>query len=185
MRILLVISCFLIIRQTHGQLHSDSILIGPNYRSFHYQKPGVDLKNGSLVFIMHGSGGHGQDMLQYTKGLQGIAATEKLLIVYPDGFKNYWNECRRMSTAVANTDNVDENAFFKSMIAHFKKLYGIDERKIFAAGFSGGGHMAYKLALTMPETVKAVAAIVANQPDSAYSDCTEAKIAVCCADSHH
>ena len=57
-------------------------------------------------------------------------------------------------------------------------MYGINEKKVFAAGFSGGGHMAYKLALTMPDKIRAIAAIVANQPDSAYSDCIESKIAV-------
>jgi polyhydroxybutyrate depolymerase len=42
---------------------------------------------------------------------------------------------------------------------------------VFAAGFSGGGQMAYKLALTMPNQIKAIAAIVANMPDSASCDC--------------
>ncbi len=162
----------------NGQLQTDSLLIEGHYRVFHFNKPANDVKNGSLLFIMHGSGGNGQQIMKATGKLEAIAANENLLIVYPDGYKNYWNECRKMSTALANKENINENAFFTAMISHFSKQYGVSEKKVFAAGFSGGGHMAYKLALTMPEKIKAITAIVANQPDAAYSDCTEAKTAV-------
>ena len=101
--------------------------------------------------------------------LEAITANEKLLLVYPDGYQHYWNECRKYSTAIANKENINENAFFEAMITYFKKEYGIINA--FAAGFSGGGHMAYKLALTMPDQIKAIAAVVANMPDSASLDC--------------
>jgi polyhydroxybutyrate depolymerase len=92
--------------------------------------------------------------------------------VYPDGYLHYWNECRKYSTAAANKENINENAFFHAMILYFTAKYGISKKDIFAAGFSGGGHMAYKLAFTMPDEIKAIAAIVANMPDSASCDCT-------------
>src|SRR5690606_29023259 len=38
-------------------------------------------------------------------------------------------------------------------------------------GSSGGGHMCYKLALTMPEKIAAIAAFNASLPDSANMDC--------------
>jgi len=57
------------------------------------------------------------------------------------------------------------------MISYFQKKYGISKDKVFAAGFSGGGQMAYKLAMTMPGKIKAIAAVVANMPDSASCDC--------------
>jgi polyhydroxybutyrate depolymerase len=57
------------------------------------------------------------------------------------------------------------------MINYFRTKYGISKNKVFAAGFSGGGHMAYKLAATMPDKIKAIAAVVANMPDSASCDC--------------
>lgn len=161
-----------------GQLKTDSLLIEGHYRTFHFNKPVKDIKNGNLLFIMHGSGGSGKQIMKATGKLEAIAASENLLVVYPDGYKNYWNECRKSSTALANTENINENAFFNEMIGYFKKSFGISEKKIFAAGFSGGGHMAYKLALTMPEKIRAITAIVANQPDPAYSDCMEAKMAV-------
>ena len=154
-----------------SQLITDSVLIETHYRTFSYYKPQGDIIGGNLLFLMHGSGGSSTDILDRTTKLETMAAQEKLLIVYPNGYQHYWNECRKYSTAVANTENINEQAFFISMIQYFQIKYGISKHKIFAAGFSGGGHMAYKLGFTMPDQVKAIAAIVANMPDSASCDC--------------
>ena len=162
----------------NGQLIADSILVEGNYRTFHFNKPAGNTKGNSLLFIMHGSGGSGMQIMQGAGKLEAIAVNEHLLIVYPDGYKHFWNECRRSSNALANTENINENDFFQQMIDYFNKNYGIDEKKVFAAGVSGGGHMAYKLALTMPAKIRAITAIIANLPDSAWSDCSEAKLPV-------
>ncbi len=153
-----------------SQLITDSILVASHYRSFSYFQP-ANVKGGSLLFIMHGSGGSCNDMIPRTTKLEAIASREKLLVVYPNGYQHFWNECRLYSTALANKENIDEQAFFNEMIQYFKTKFGINEQKVFAAGFSGGGQMAYKLGLTMPGRIKGIAAIVANMPDSASCDC--------------
>lgn len=155
-----------------SQLLTDSILIEQHYRTFSYNTPAGNMAGGSLMFVMHGSGGSSSDMLKRTIKLEAIAAKEKLLLVYPDGYKHFWNECRKFSTAVANKENINEQAFFTAMITYFEMKYGVSKNKIYAAGFSGGGHMAYKLAATLPNQIKAIAAVVANMPDSASMDCT-------------
>jgi polyhydroxybutyrate depolymerase len=155
-----------------AQLQADSILVEGRYRSFTYRKP-VGVKTAaSLMFLMHGSGGTGAKMAEGTARLEAIARQENLVIVYPDAWHNFWNECRRYSTAEANHDDINEEAFFRGMIKFFDSAYAIDKQKVFAAGMSGGGHMAYKLGLTMPGEIHAIAAIIANLPDSASSDCT-------------
>lgn len=154
----------------HSQLMTDSILVATHFRSFSYYQPG-NVKSGSLLFVMHGSGGNSDDMIPRTTKLEATASREKLLVVYPNGYQHFWNECRLYSTAAANKENIDEQGFFKGMIQYFKTKFGINEQKVFASGFSGGGQMAYKLGLTMPGQVKAIAAIVANMPDSASCDC--------------
>jgi polyhydroxybutyrate depolymerase len=154
-----------------SQLITDSILIEQHYRTFQYNQPKEDIKEGSLLFIMHGSGGSSRDMLKHSTKLEAMATKDKLLIVYPNGHQRYWNECRKYSTAVANKENINEQAFFSEMINYFKKKFSINANKVYAAGFSGGGHMAYKLGLTMPDKIKAIAAVVANMPDSASCDC--------------
>ena len=157
---------------SQSQLLTDSILIEQHYRTFSYYKPAGRIAGGNLLFVMHGSGGSSTDMLDKTTRLEAIAAKEKLLVVYPNGYQHFWNECRKYSNAAANKQNINEEAFFIAMIQYFNTRYGISKNKIFATGFSGGGQMAYKLGLTMPDKIKAIAAVVANMPDSASCDCT-------------
>ncbi|MDN3656652.1 PHB depolymerase family esterase [Ferruginibacter paludis] len=171
--LLLLVSC-----NTKSQWIKDSVLIEGHYRTFTFHQPEADLKGGSLLFLMHGSGGNSGDIISKTGQLEAIAGKDKLLVVYPEGYQHFWNECRKYSTATANKENINEEAFFKAMIGYFVKKYGISKENIFAAGFSGGGHMSYKLAMTMPDQIKAITAIVANMPDSASCDCTLANKAL-------
>jgi len=161
-----------------AQLISDSLVVDGHYRSFHFVKPASTSPEGSLVFILHGSGGSGKNMMKSTDGLAQQVATENVLLVYPDGYKKYWNECRKAASSLANQENIDEETFFKAMIGYFKSKHKISDRKVFAVGTSGGGHMCYKLAMTMPGKFRAVTAIIANMPDTDNMDCSESKVAI-------
>ncbi|MGZ5134307.1 MAG: alpha/beta hydrolase family esterase [Flavitalea sp.] len=157
-----------------AQVVTDSLLIDGHFRSFHYNNPGNG-KRSNLVFVMHGSGGNGRDMMKSTTSLEKKAGSENFLLVYPDGYQRYWNECRKAATSTANIENINENAFFEGMINYFQKKHDINRNKVFAVGTSGGGHMAYKIALTMPRKIKAITAIIANLPDTNNLDCVESR----------
>lgn len=172
-KLLLLLAIFVPTMAT-AQLISDSVLIEGHYRTFHFNNPGED-KRSNLVFVMHGSGGNGKDMMKSVTGLEAKSKAEKLLLVYPDGYQHYWNECRKANTSAANVENINENVFFEKMIDYFISKYHIDSKKVFAVGTSGGGHMAYKLALTMPGKFKAITAIIANLPDTNNMDCIATK----------
>ncbi|KQS30998.1 PHB depolymerase family esterase [Dyadobacter sp. Leaf189] len=162
----------------NAQLVSDSLLIEGKQRVFVYDKS-IKVKPGaSLVFVMHGSGGEPFGLAPRAAKLQARAEAENVVLVYPAGYKRYWNECRKASTAVANTENVNEEAFFSGMIDYFSKLYKINKTHVFATGFSGGGHMSYKLALTMPDKIKAISAIVANLPTQENMDCSPRNVPI-------
>jgi polyhydroxybutyrate depolymerase len=168
-----LVSCLFIYFGVQAQLTTDSVLVDGHYRTFHFKKPGAP--NSSLVFILHGSGGNGLNMAKNAIKLEDKAQSENILLVYPDGYKKFWNECRKAATSVANQENIDEGAFFSKMIEHFASSYQIDPKRVFAMGFSGGGHMAYKLAITMPDKFKAITAVVANLPDTNNMDCIESR----------
>ena len=172
-KLALLISVFYV-TAAKTQVITDSLLIEGHYRTFNYNNPGNDERS-NLMFVMHGSGGNGKDMMKSTARLEAKAKAEKFLLVYPDGYQHYWNECRKAATSTANIENINENAFFEGMIDYFISKFHINRNKVFAAGTSGGGHMAYKLALTMPEKIKAVTAIIANLPDTNNMDCIEIK----------
>ncbi len=155
----------------NAQVLTDSLLIDGHYRTFHVNKPPESLHRPSLIFVLHGSGGDGRGMMKSAVKMEQQAQTDNALVVYPDGYKRFWNECRKASPAQANLENINEQAFFDGMIQYFRKQYTIDEKQVFAVGTSGGGHMAYKLALTMPGKFRAITAIIANLPDTTNLDC--------------
>jgi polyhydroxybutyrate depolymerase len=168
----------LIISSGKAQRISDSLLIDGHYRTFHYVQPAPASMPERIVFILHGSGGSGLGKMSETGSILALAQKEKFIAIYPDGYKNFWNECRKSATSAANLENIDEGTFFRSMITRISLRFGTDSNNVYAVGFSGGGHMAYKLAMTMPDKFKAVTAIVANLPDSANLDCTESRMPV-------
>ena len=168
----------LTINASMAQLISDSLLIDGHYRTFHYHLPQQANTHASLIFILHGSGGSGKGIMKGATKLEAVSTKENILMVYPDGYKNFWNECRKMATSEANIRNIDENSFFSEMIDYFVKRFGVNPKQVFAIGTSGGGHMTYKLALTMPEKFKAISAIIANLPDSGYMDCEEKRMPI-------
>jgi polyhydroxybutyrate depolymerase len=157
-----------------SQIAHDSLLIEGHQRTFHFLKPAQP--NATLVFVLHGSGGNGEQMRERAKKMEGVAPAENILLVYPDGYKRFWNECRKTANSDANHENINEESFFGGMIDYFDKHFKINKKHVFAVGTSGGGHMAYKLALTMPEKFKAITAIIANLPDSNNMDCIEKRV---------
>jgi polyhydroxybutyrate depolymerase len=161
-----------------AQSVKDSLQIEGYYRSFQFNKPAKTLQDASLVFVLHGSGGSGHAQMEATAKLLNKTSTEKVLFVYPDGYKHYWNECRKASSAEANRININEEEFFESMIHYFKTKYNTSEKKVFVVGISGGGHMSYKLAITIPDKFRAATAIIANLPDTDNFDCVESKVAI-------
>lgn len=158
-----------------AQVLTDSFLIEKHQRLFHFVQPKQIQKERALLFVLHGSGGDGKEMMLPAKNLQAKADTENVLIVYPDGYQHYWNECRKHAQSQANLLDINEQAFFDSMIVYCRKKFKIDTQKVFAVGFSGGGHMAYKLAMTMPQKMSGIAVVVANLPDTNNLDCGEMK----------
>lgn len=111
MRAYLFILCIMLAGLTaKAQLIDDSISVEGNYRSFHFEKPQTKSK-ASLVFVLHGSGGNGKGIMRVTEKLEAIAAKENILIVYPDGYKRFWNECRKMAATPPNEEDINEEAF--------------------------------------------------------------------------
>ncbi len=156
-----------------GTIKHQSLNIDGLQRSFQYYLPEAHPTSASLLFVLHGSMGSSDGIRWQTAyEFERLAAKENIIVVYPDGFENHWNDCRSSASYSANTNNIDDIAFFKSMINYFSTNFHIDTSAVFATGLSNGGHMAYKLGLTMPESFKAIAPVIANIPVTENLDCT-------------
>lgn len=170
-KIITALTLILIGYAAQAQVVHDSILVEGYYRSFCFKKPSHNTKGGSLVFAMHGSGGTAEAFMKHTGKIDEKMSADNFMLVFPQGYKKYWNECRKASTAEANKIDINEEAFFVGMIDYFAAKYGIDKKKVFASGVSGGGQMAYKMGLRLPDQFRAVAALVANMPAGENMDC--------------
>jgi polyhydroxybutyrate depolymerase len=168
-----LLSSLFFIFSANAQLMTDSILVDSHNRVFKYNKP--QNKNSSLIFVMHGSGGNALQMISKATNLETQSQKENIILVYPEGYKNVWNECRKAATTIANIENIDEGNFFNKMIVYFEERYQINRNNVFAIGFSGGGHMAYKLGVTMPNQFAAITVVAASMPEVDNMDCVELK----------
>ncbi len=158
-----------------GALRRDSLQVGALTRSYLAYVPDRLAEHPALVLAFHGSNGNGQTMRVFTGfGFERLAEKYGFVVVYPDGFEGHWNDCRASGPYTANTLDVDDLGFVRALVRRFQDTHGVDPARVFATGFSNGGHMAYRLALEMPEAIRAVAAVGANLPTPDNLDCTPA-----------
>lgn len=113
-----------------------------------------------LVFVFHGF----QESASYARAYTGfdeIADANGFIVVYPEGSGaasgQSWNGGACCGYAIAN--DVDETAFVNTILADVGTLAGIDAQRVYAAGFSNGALLSYRLACEMSGTFAAVAPV--------------------------
>lgn len=111
-----------------------------------------------LVFLLHGGGGVGADVLTKTK-LDAKADAEGFIVVAPNGVDRNWNDGRgttaRTETAdsVTNTDDVD---FIEKLIKEIQQDYAVDSDRMYVTGVSNGALMSQRLACDLPGVFAAI-----------------------------
>ena len=158
----------------------DSVKIDSLYRNYTFFIPKNVKEKPKLVFVLHGSTMTVKAMLAVT-GYEFNRIADSLknfIVVYPQGYENYWNDCRKSATYKANTLNINEMEFIKNIVLKIESDTKIKPESIFVAGFSNGGQLVYKLAKENPDYFKGFAAISANIPIESNDDCFSTKKAV-------
>lgn len=146
-------------------------------RSFLVYVPRKVISPTPVVLVLHGSGGTAQRMRRDTAwAFEQIADREGMLVVYPQGVDRQWHDCRRGMDHSSSRSRIDDVGFLRAVVARLAgdpALGGrqIDAGAVFAAGFSNGGHMAFRLALEAPDFVAGIAAVAASLPTAANSTC--------------
>lgn len=155
-----------------NQLQSASLDINGYQRDFLWYAPNEIRKASSLLFVLHGSTGSGDEIReQMAYQFDQLADKEGFVVVYPTGYFNHWNDCRGSASYEANKEDVDDIAFLKAIENYLSDTLDISFAYRFATGHSNGGHFCFKLALEAPDWIDAIAPISANLPIEENLDC--------------
>jgi polyhydroxybutyrate depolymerase len=149
-----------------------SLVPGGRERTFIEYVPKTLKPGAPLLFVLHPSGGDAAGMRAYSKyEFDELADKHGFLVVYPDGFENTWNDCRGGSPFSSKRLKIDDSSFIEALLNHEVTVHAIDRKRVFAAGWSNGAQLAYRLALEHPEDFAGVATISASLPMKKNLDC--------------
>ena len=107
--------------------------------------------NMPLVVLLHGHGSSGIKIERAT-GLSDKADKETFIAAYPDG-----QGTPRGWQVFDDASGHDEDvAFISQLIDTLKKLYAVDPKRIYIAGHSNGGMLAYRLGVELDDQIAGV-----------------------------
>ena len=141
-------------------------------RSYDVYAPQNLKPNSPVFFVFHGSFGTSEVMRIATGyDFEYLAQEKGFLVVYPQGYEKFWNDCRASADYEANLKNIDDVGFFTKMIDVLEKDFSIDTAKVVATGISNGGQMMYRLAYEAPEKALLLAPLVSTIPIKSNNGC--------------
>ena len=108
-----------------------------------------------LVVVLHGGGGNAE--VASKMGFSALAERENFVVVYPEATDGHWNDGRVGKVIADAAGDNDDVGFIMALIAKLGREIKIDERRIFATGFSNGGIMCHRLAIEHADVFAAIA----------------------------
>src|SRR5215470_7309593 len=131
-----------------GEATEHVMTAGGRERTFIEYVPKTLKPGAPLLFVLHPSGGDAASMRQYSNyEFDELADKHGFLVVYPDGFDNTWNDCRGGSPFSSKRLKIDDAGFVTSLLNLEVTAHAVDRKRVFAAGWSNGAQLAYRLAL--------------------------------------
>jgi len=155
-----------------GSLEKIGLQSGGRPRTYYlYVPPGRSAERLPLVLMLHSGGGNAR-LFQYRTRMREKADAGSFAVVFPNGtglmeerFLS-WNSGHCCDYALRN--KVDDITFLGHVIEDVRGRVPIDGRRIYLAGFSNGGMLAYRYAAMHPGQVAAVAAVSSTMGGRVY-----------------
>lgn len=142
-----------------------TVISNSTTRSFAFHAPGTSISaNLPVMIVMHGDGGTGAGIQGYS-GFDAVADAQNFLVVYPDAIAGDWNRSADNVAGDACTGSSNPNndvQFISDLIDYLCTTYQINKNKVYASGHSGGGFMAYNLAVQLAHKIAAFAPVSAS-----------------------
>ncbi len=129
-----------------------------------------------VVIGLHGGGGRKEGFGPMTckngeetdpSCLANVASERGFILVLPDGTESKLNlrtwgateKAAGFECVYACEQDIDDIAYFNTLLDHVGKLATIDPKRIFFTGFSNGGEMSHRVACDLADRVAAIAAV--------------------------
>lgn len=160
-----------------GELYSSNFLIDNIQRNFTYYMPlNYGMKDlYPLVIFLHGQHSNSKNVIKnYGGSIHTLADTFNCVVIYPDAVNGHWNV--KMNTA--SGDSINNVGFISILIDYFRDVYHCDPKRVYVAGISNGGAMAYRLACNISFKIAAVAPFVSNIPELTAQCKADASVAM-------
>ena len=122
-----------------------------------------------LMLNFHGFGSSASDYMQEAD-MRSLAEANTFILIYAQGScldgLSHWNAC---PTGGDNKSTADDFGFVEAIINEISSQYNVDMERIYAAGYSNGGMMAYGLANYKSDLIAAVASVSGTMLDCTRS----------------
>jgi polyhydroxybutyrate depolymerase len=138
--------------------HYVTLMYGGNARDYYVHiPPQYDCAEPmAVVFNFHGFLSNAMGQMTLT-GMSTEADAQGFIVVYPDGYQESWNA--GACCGLAETDNVDDVGFTRTVLAQVEQAYNVDPRRVFTTGFSNGGFFSHRLGCEAADVFAAIAPV--------------------------
>lgn len=152
-----------------------AVMVGKDVRTFLVHVPREPRRNRigltepfPLVILLHGSGADGETIRKQS-GFDSLADAFHVVSVYPDGATavfNYGSDWNAGTCCGAPArDHIDDLGFIRAAIAEVSGHASIDPHRVYVAGFSDGGRMAYYVGCSDAVHIAAIGAVSGSLTD--------------------
>lgn len=139
---------------------------GVNRHFIVYHPEGYDGQSLPVVFMFHGTSGNGEKFYNIS-GWKEKADRTGLIAVFPSALRycveedgrrkntTKWNEGKLERTACEGQEIKDDVLFFREMVKFLRSNYPVDQKRIYASGFSNGANFVSRLTLEASDILAA------------------------------
>jgi polyhydroxybutyrate depolymerase len=148
-------------RLLSGSLRHDGLIRSYLLYVPRHLRPGTPLP---LVLVLHGGASAPRTMARSCR-MHEIAEREGFIVAYPAGTPGRagltWNPGGQ-----AARSEVDDVGFIRALVADLQRRYVIDPDRVYAAGMSIGGMLAYRLACSLSEHFAAIGVVAGTMTNT-------------------
>lgn len=139
-------------------------------RKFMLHLPDDYGENTPLLFMLHGYANNPESFALST-GMNKTADERGYVVVYPQGIADPSDvtSAAGWNSGIKDEGN-DDVGFLVALADYLQKEYGLNKEATFAAGFSNGAFMMYRLACEAPDTFKGVASVAGFMPEKIWNE---------------